>query len=500
LLAHRLTWIGLPPAYSPRRVGETTVVVDGDDFLLDAAWHDSDFFVIGQVEHGVPALDLVRLIRKRSQAGLIVLSGAGGPPLAAALRAGADLVLPDTADADDLQAAMEAVQRRVHPPGATAAVWTFSASRSLLATPEGHEIALSDAELQVIGSFAEAAGQPVSREQLMQRVWGGGAAGCSDNALQAIVYRLRRRIEQSGAAFAPIQSVARVGYRFCAPLLPEPVAGGPAIDVMKRHQVQVQGPASARPPLVFVHGYGCDQGVWSGVLRALGPPHRSLCYDLAGHGGSAPEAYSNERHATLDGHAQDLIEVCCAGHVQQPVVVGHSVGASIAMLAALREPQRFKALVLVAPSPYYINDGDYHGGFDRNDLLDLLQQMDDDYLPWARRLAPLLMGRPDRPELATELGQRLCRTDPAVARHFGRVSFLSDVRPLLPRLTLPALVLQCQQDPLVPTAVGDFLQAALPQGRLVRLEARGHCPHLSAAQEVAGAIETFLANLKTTRR
>jgi DNA-binding response OmpR family regulator len=205
----------------PRRVGETTVVVDGDELLLDAGWHDSDFFVIGRIERGASALDLIRLIRKRSQAGLVVLAGADDPPLAAALRAGADLVLSEAASADELQASMEAVQRRVHPPGTTAAPWIFSEGRSRLVTPEGYEIVLSEAERHVVGSLAEAAGQPVSRERIVERVWGSSAAGCSDNALQAIVYRLRRRIEQSGAAFAPIQSVARVGYRFCAPLLPD---------------------------------------------------------------------------------------------------------------------------------------------------------------------------------------------------------------------------------------------------------------------------------------
>ncbi|MFG6414717.1 alpha/beta fold hydrolase [Roseateles sp. DC23W] len=494
VLVHRLTWIGPSPAFSLRQVAEVIVADDADDFVLEAGWQGSDFFVIGPLEHGLPVPDLLRLIRKRSQAGVVVL-GQGSAPIASLLRAGADFVLPGDAGADDVQAAIEAVQRRVHPPGATNAPWTFAAASSRLLTPEGYEIDLSEAEQQVIASFALASGEPVSREQLMHRVWGQSAARCSDNALQAVMYRLRRRIQQSGAAFAPIQSVAKVGYRFCAPLATEPAAAEPSSDLIQRHHVRLQGPAAASPPLVFIHGYACDQGVWDGTIRALGPQRRTLSYDLAGHGGSSPRTYSVGRHATLDGHAKDLIQICSAADLDQPVLVGHSVGASIGLLAAVRLPQHFKALVLVTPSASYVNDATYEGGFERDELLALLKEMDADYLPWARRLAPELMAAPRSHALSKSLTERFCRCDPSVAQHFGRVSFLTDQRALLPLVQLPTLIIQCRDDPLVPRAVGDYMHAAMPQSKLVRLDVPGHCPHLSAPDQVKIAIDDFCASL-----
>lgn len=164
-------------------------------------------------------------------------------------------------------------------------------------------------------------------------------------------------------------------------------------------------------------------------------------------------------------------------------------------MAALCEPQRFKALVLIVPSPCYVNDPDYEGGFERADLMALLTEMDADYVPWARRLAPLLMGQPENLELTGSLEERFCRCDPSVAQHFGRVSYLADLRPLLSRVQLPTLIMQCRDDPLVPSSVGDYVQAALPKSRLVRLDVPGHCPHLSAPQKVAEEMGAFLASL-----
>ncbi|NLT06995.1 MAG: alpha/beta hydrolase [Solirubrobacterales bacterium] len=244
--------------------------------------------------------------------------------------------------------------------------------------------------------------------------------------------------------------------------------------------------------MLLAHGFGCDQSVWRYVVPAFEDRYRVVAFDHVGAGGSDLAAYDPVRYSSLDGYAADVLEICAALDVRDGILVGHSVGAMIAVLAAIADPSRIDRLVLIGPSPCYVDDGDYLGGFTRQDVDDLLAALDDNYLGWSSAMAPTIMGNPDRPELSAELTNSFCATDPDIARQFARVTFLSDNRADLPRLTRPALVLQCADDPIAPPAVGEHVHAAIPDSTFVALRATGHCPHLSAPAETVAAIEAFL--------
>jgi sigma-B regulation protein RsbQ len=187
-----------------------------------------------------------------------------------------------------------------------------------------------------------------------------------------------------------------------------------------------------------------------------------------------------------------VLDICRELDLRDVIFVGHSVSAMIGVLAAVEEPERFSKLVLVGPSPRYIDDDDYVGGFTEADIDGLLDSLASNYLGWSSAMAPAIIGNSDRPELGQELTESFCRADPAIARHFARVTFLSDNRADLERLRTPCLVLQCTDDAIAPTAVGDYVHAHLRDSRLVRLAATGHCPNLSAPQETIAAIAAFL--------
>jgi sigma-B regulation protein RsbQ len=263
------------------------------------------------------------------------------------------------------------------------------------------------------------------------------------------------------------------------------------MDVLARNNVTVQGPDDA-PPMLFAHGFGCDQHMWRHVAPAFAADHRVVLFDHVGAGGADPAAWDPERYASLDGYASDVLEICAALDLTGVVFVGHSVSAMIGVLAARREPERFAKLVLVGPSPRYVDDEGYHGGFSREDIEGLLESLDSNFLGWSSAMAPVIVGNPDRPELGEELTNSFCRTDPEIARHFARVTFLSDNRADLAAVRTPALVLQCADDVIAPTAVGDYVHAQLPASTLVRMRATGHCPNLSAPDETIAAIREFL--------
>jgi sigma-B regulation protein RsbQ len=203
-------------------------------------------------------------------------------------------------------------------------------------------------------------------------------------------------------------------------------------------------------------------------------------------------AYNSEKYGTLDGYAADVLEICQELDLTNVVFVGHSVSAMIGVLAASKEPERFGALILVGPSPRYINDEGYEGGFSRPDIEALLESLESNYLGWSRSMAPAIMGNPERPELGTELANSFCRTDPMIANEFARVTFLSDNRQDLPAVGVPTLILQCSDDIIAPEAVGEFVHAKIPGSELVHLKATGHCPNLSAPDETAAAITNYL--------
>jgi sigma-B regulation protein RsbQ len=262
-------------------------------------------------------------------------------------------------------------------------------------------------------------------------------------------------------------------------------------DVVQRNNVHAAG-APGGQPLVFLHGFGCDQHMWRFVEPAFADRYRTVLLDHVGFGGSDLSAYDPQRHGSLQGYAQDVLEVCEALDLRDVVLVGHSVSAMIGALAAIEQPDRFAGLVMVGPSPRYLDDDGYVGGFAAADIDELLDSMDSNYLGWSSAMAPVIMGNADRPELGEELTNSFCRTDPEIARAFARVTFLSDNRADLPRVPTPALVLQCSADVIAPQSVGEYVHAHLPHSTYRLLDATGHCPNLSAPEETIAAMEAFL--------
>ena len=263
------------------------------------------------------------------------------------------------------------------------------------------------------------------------------------------------------------------------------------MNTTQRNAVSVIGRAQARP-IVFAHGYGCDQNMWRLVTPAFADDHRVVLFDHVGAGRSDLTAYDDERYSTLDGYAGDVLQILREHDLHDVVFVGHSVSAMIGVLAAIREPERFAKLVLVGPSPCYIDDGDYVGGFDAGDIEAMLESLDSNYLGWSRTMAPVIMGNPERPELGVELTNSFCATDPEIARKFAHLTFTSDNRDDLGKVRVPALVLQCADDVIAPAVVGDFVHEHLPGSTLVAMNATGHCPNLSAPAETIAAIREFL--------
>ncbi len=259
----------------------------------------------------------------------------------------------------------------------------------------------------------------------------------------------------------------------------------------RTNAVTLSGRPDARP-MIFAHGFGCDQNMWRLVAPEFEATHRVVLFDHVGAGRSDLSAYNPARYSALDGYADDVLEIMREVELTDAVFVGHSVSAMIGVLAALKEPERFAKLALVGPSPRYIDDDGYVGGFGPADIEEMLNSLDSNYLGWSSGMAPVIMGNPDRPELGEELTSSFCRTDPAIARQFARVTFLSDNRADLPRVTTPSLVMQCSDDPIAPAVVGDYVHRAIPESRLVQLQATGHCPNLSAPAETVEVIRAFL--------
>jgi sigma-B regulation protein RsbQ len=261
-------------------------------------------------------------------------------------------------------------------------------------------------------------------------------------------------------------------------------------SVRHRNNVRVFG--AGTQPMIFAHGFGCDQNMWRWMTPAFENDYRIVLYDHVGAGNSDLTAYRSQKYRTLDGYAADLLEICAAEELTDVIFVGHSVSAMIGVLAAIQEPERFDRLILIGPSPCYVNDGDYVGGFARQDIDGLLEFLESNYMGWAAAMAPVIMANPDRPDLGAELTSSFCRTDPDIAREFARVTFLSDNRTDLAKLRTPSLVLQCSEDPIAPRAVGEYVHANLAESELRMLKATGHCPNLSAPEETIAAMKAYL--------
>jgi sigma-B regulation protein RsbQ len=244
---------------------------------------------------------------------------------------------------------------------------------------------------------------------------------------------------------------------------------------------------------MFAHGFGCDQEMWRFVAPDFEVDHRVVLFDHVGSGNSDLSAYDPDTYGSLRGYATDVVDICRELELTDVVFVGHSVSSMIGALAYLQAPELFGALVMIGPSPRYVDDGDYVGGFSRADIVDLLDSLDSNHLGWSTQMAPVIMGNAERPELGEELTNSFCRTDPDIARQFARVTFLSDNRADLPRLDVPTLVLQCSEDVIAPDVVGAYVHEHIPGSVLTHLAATGHCPNLSAPEETTSAIRAFLS-------
>lgn len=244
--------------------------------------------------------------------------------------------------------------------------------------------------------------------------------------------------------------------------------------------------------MMFAHGFGCDQNMWRWVWPEFADRYRVVLFDYMGFGRSDARAYDERRYSSLKAYADDVLAICRELDLREVVFVGHSVSAMIGVLAAVEEPDRFSRLVLVGPSPRYIDDDGYTGGFTQSDIDELLDSLESNYLGWSSAMAPLIMGNPERPQLGEELTNSFCSADPRIARQFARVTFLSDNRDDLARVQTPCLVLQCSNDLIAPQAVGEYVHAHLADSRFDLLNATGHCPNLSAPEETVAAIRSFL--------
>jgi sigma-B regulation protein RsbQ len=263
------------------------------------------------------------------------------------------------------------------------------------------------------------------------------------------------------------------------------------VAIIKRFNVNVIG--AGKPTLLFCNGFNCNQHIWNYLTPALTARHQLVLFDQMGTGDSDLSCYDSAKYASLGGYAQDVVDICQALELREVVIIGHSVGAMIAMLAVIQAPQYFARAVLVAATPCYLNEPGYYGGFERADMLDLLAEMKGNYESWANTFATLLIGQEQPASLGYELAGYFCQANPTIAREFAHMSFLADNRADVPRMPLPTLLLQCSDDVAVPAEVGEYLVTHLPQATLTTLRATGHCPHLSAPMEVLAAMRDFIS-------
>jgi sigma-B regulation protein RsbQ len=263
------------------------------------------------------------------------------------------------------------------------------------------------------------------------------------------------------------------------------------MNATQRNNIIIKGKGSQA--ILFAHGFGCDQNMWRYVTPAFEEDYKVILLDHVGAGKSDLSAYSPKKYDKLEGYAEDIIGLCAELALEEVIFVGHSVSALIGIIASLKVPGLFKSLVLVAPSPSYINDGDYIGGFTKPQVEELLESLDNNHLGWSITMAPVIMGNPGRKELAEELSNSFCRTDPAIAKQFARTTFLSDKRELIAEVNIPTLILQCSDDVIAPQSVGIYMQQKIKGSKLVLMNATGHCPNLSAPEETITAIKEFLS-------
>jgi sigma-B regulation protein RsbQ len=260
--------------------------------------------------------------------------------------------------------------------------------------------------------------------------------------------------------------------------------------VAQRNNVNIIGVGDRT--LMFAHGYGCDQSMWRHVTPAFVQDYKIVLFDYVGSGSADASSFDRTRYSTLNGYALDVLEILSELELGPVNFVGHSVSSMIGALAAIQEPGRFESLTMVGPSPCYINDGEYIGGFEQSDIEGLLETLESNHVTWSATMAPLIMGNPESPELTAELEASFCRMDPLLAHHFARVTFLSDNRSDLRHIRTRTLILQCQQDMIAGLSVGEYVHRCLPDSQFVLMNATGHCPHMSSPAQVIRELRRFL--------
>lgn len=262
------------------------------------------------------------------------------------------------------------------------------------------------------------------------------------------------------------------------------------MDIIKRNNVVISGKGA--DTMMFAHGFGCDQNMWRFVAPQFEDSHQTILFDHVGAGRSDLNSFDYDKYKVLDGYSDDIIDIIKELNLKNVIFVGHSVSAMMGIIAANRSPELFKSLILVAPSPCYINDAEYIGGFSRDEIEELLIALAKNHLGWSLAMAPMIMGNPEREQLGSELANSFCRTDPAIAAHFARTTFLSDCRDIINSIDIPSLILQCSNDIIAPIEVGEYMQKNMKDSKLVYLDATGHCPNLSAPEQTVTAIKEFL--------
>jgi sigma-B regulation protein RsbQ len=261
-------------------------------------------------------------------------------------------------------------------------------------------------------------------------------------------------------------------------------------DVLRRHNVLIKG--SGNDVMLFAHGFGCDQNAWRRITSAFENTHRIILFDFIGAGRSDTSGYDKEKYSSLSGYSDDIIQICNELEIKGAVFVGHSVSCMSGALASIKAPEIFRKLIFIGPSPCYLNDEEYQGGFGKEDIESLFEIMEDDYIKWSSVMAPKIMGDNKTAELKDELSDSFCSYDPLIAMDFARATFLSDNRKDLCKIPVESLTLQCSEDIIAPLQVGEFIRDNTPGNRLIVLKATGHCPHMSAPEETIAAINSFL--------
>lgn len=262
-------------------------------------------------------------------------------------------------------------------------------------------------------------------------------------------------------------------------------------NILSRNNVNVSGRGNI--PIVFAPGFGCDQTVWKAVAEDFEKDFKVILFDYVGLGNSDLSAYSEKRYSTLDGYAQDILDVCSSLEIKNAIFVGHSVGSTIGMLASLKEPELFSNLIMIGPSPCYLNDPpQYYGGFEKEELEGLIEMMEKNYIGWANIFASTVMGNGDRPELSSDLEDRFCSTDPNVALNFAKAAFFADNRKDLQKVKVPSLILQCSEDVIAPVFVGEYMNQHLFDSTFVQMSATGHCPHMSSPHETVHLMRQYI--------